>query len=228
MERAFVTREPMLETIKQNAMSMNWVDFIVLASLFVGGLIGRKRGMSQEVLDLVQWLLIVVFGATLCGPVGSLIERTAHFSLFWARVTAYLFVVVVFMVVFAFVRKMVGEKLVGSDTFGAMEYYLGMLAGAVRFACILVVLMAFLNAKHISDAELAALAKTQKDNFGSISFPTLGSLQEDVFKKSLSGRSVRLYLSSQLIPSSADNNDPLHNSVGRQRGRAIDEAIGVK
>ncbi len=216
----------MLEIIKENVMSMNWVDFVVLAALFVGALVGRKRGMSQEVLDLMQWLLIVVFGATLCGPVGSLIERTAHFGPLWSRVTAYLFVLVVFMVVFGFIRKMVGEKLVGSDTFGGLEYYLGMLAGAVRFACILVVLMAFLNAKHISDAELAAFAKIQKDNLGSISFPTFGSLQEDVFKKSLSGRAVRRYLGSQLIPSSEVNSDPLNNSVGRQRGRAIDEVIG--
>ncbi len=215
----------MLETIKQNALNSNWVDFVVLVILSLGAMVGRKRGMSSEVLDVLQWLLIMVFGGMLCGPVGSLINSTAHFGLLWSRVSAYLFVIVVFMVVFAFVRRMVGEKLVGSDTFGGMEFYLGMLAGAVRFACILIVFMAFLNAKYISPTELAAFAKTQKDTLGSISFPSFGSIQQDVFVKSFSGRSVRRYLSSQLIPSSNVTADPLQNSVGRQRGRAIDDVI---
>ncbi len=216
----------MLESIKQVFLGLNWVDSFVLIFLFLGVLVGRKRGMSQEVLDLIKWLLIVFFGATLCVPVGSMIERLAHFSPLSSRVMAYIFVMLVFVVMFAFVRKMVGEKLVGSDTFGSLEFYLGMMAGGVRFACMMIVIMSFLNARYVTAAEKAAAAKADKDNYGSITVPSIGSLQDDVFLKSLTGRSVKRYLGAQLIPSSENVADPLKNSVGRQRGRTLDEVIG--
>ena len=216
----------MLDIIKESVMGLNWVDFGVLATLSVGVLVGRKRGMSLELLDVLQWLLIVLFAGMICVPVGSLIQRTANIGLLGSRVSAYLFVVIVFMVVFGFARKMIGAKLVGSDTFGALEYYLGMVAGAVRFACILVVAMAFLNAKQISEVERAAFAKTQKETLGTMTIPSLGSLQDDVFKKSLSGRSVRRYLGAHLIPPTSVSNDPLQNSMGRQKDRLLDDIIG--
>jgi len=212
-----------MDSVKDVILSLNWIDFLVLASLFVGALVGRKRGMSQELLDLIQWVLIVSFGAMLCMPLGVLIDNTAHIGTLWSRVSAYLFVMVVFMVIFAFARKMVGEKLVGSDVFGGFEFYLGILAGIVRAACTIVALMALVNAKYLNDAEITATAKSNKDNYGNISIPSFATFQADVFRRSLSGRTVRRYLSAQLIPSS--NVTPtLENSVGRERGRAVDDA----
>jgi len=37
-------------------------------------------------------------------------------------------------------------QIIGSDVFGNAEYYLGMCAGAVRYACVTLVVLAFLNA----------------------------------------------------------------------------------
>ena len=92
-------------------------------------------------------------------------------------------------VFFSWIRKIVGEKLVSNDLFGGAEFYLGMLAGAVRFGCVLLVILALLHAKNITSEQLAKQAKMQKDNFGDISFPTFGSVQHDIFYGSLSGSS---------------------------------------
>ena len=44
-------------------LSFNWFDLCVLAMLIVGIVIGRKRGMSLELLSVLQWLVIVFVGA---------------------------------------------------------------------------------------------------------------------------------------------------------------------
>ena len=49
---------------------------------------------------------------------------------------------------------MTGEKLVTNAVFGNLEYYLGMVAGVVRFACILLFGLALLNAPIVTDKEL--------------------------------------------------------------------------
>ena len=40
--------------------TLSWFDLVALAVLVVGLFRGRKRGMSEELLDVFQWLLIVV------------------------------------------------------------------------------------------------------------------------------------------------------------------------
>jgi hypothetical protein len=121
----------------------------------------------------------------------------------------------------------VGEKLVGSDIFGRMEYYLGMAAGMLRYACMLLMFMAFLNAKCVSEAELRRMAKLQKDNFGEISFPTFGSLQQDVFKKSLVGSLTKQHLSNHLIVTGADDSQTkaAGDGIGKRREREVQDII---
>jgi hypothetical protein len=46
-------------------------------------------------------------------------------------------------------------------------------AGLLRFSCILLALLALLNARLYSDAEIRAMDKFQKDEYGSNYFPGL-------------------------------------------------------
>jgi hypothetical protein len=46
------------------------------------------------------------------------------------------------------------------------------------------VLLALLNARYYTTAEVKAMTKYQDDNYGSNFFPTLSSVQDDVFMKS--------------------------------------------
>ncbi|MGV3773331.1 MAG: CvpA family protein [Verrucomicrobiales bacterium] len=180
-------------------MEFNWFDILTIIILLLGVLRGKKRGMSEELLDLFQWLTIIFVSALLYKPLGQFVSSYTKMDLMWSYILSYLFTFVLLKLLFAAIKRSVGEKLVHADAFGSMEYYLGMLAGAVRFACMLLMALALLHAKYISDAERAMAAKRQADTFGSISFPTLGSLQQTIFYASTTGKFVKRHLHNQLI-----------------------------
>jgi uncharacterized membrane protein required for colicin V production len=203
-------------------MQLNWFDLLTAAVIIVGVLRGKKRGMSEELLDVFQWLLIVVIGGLAYKPVGDFIAVHGRIGYLAGHIIGYAMWMVIFILAFALLKKFVGEKLVQSDTFGRMEYYLGMIAGAVRFACILLFAMALLHAPYISPAEKARQVQAQKESFGSISFPTLASLQATVFELSTVGQFVERKFSEQLI-------DPVSSSgpaqtIGSQRQQLFEEA----
>jgi uncharacterized membrane protein required for colicin V production len=204
-------------------------DLVVVTMLGVGVFRGRSRGMSLELLDLLQWLIIVVVGALVYQPVGQYLVSFAHLSVLSSYVLVYLLVIVSVRLFFGWIKRLVGEKLVGSDVFGSWEYYLGMAAGATRFACYLIVGMALLNAKYVSPEEMASDARMQQENFGDISFPTIGRIQQSVFVASASGSLVKKYLGHELIVTGANarRTAPME-TLGRQRERAVMEVMGDK
>ena len=132
--------------------------------------------------------------------------------------TSYVMVYVTFAILikllFSQIKRALGEKVVGSNFFGDAEYYLGMLAGMIRFACVILMVMALLNAKLITEQERAATARMQSKNFEGISFPTFGSIQQAVLFESLAGTHVKEYLDFVLIRSTVPKNVPLGRSGG--------------
>ena len=96
-------------------------------------------------------------------------------------------------------KKATGGKLIGSSVFGRAEYYLGMVAGAVRFLCMLVAALAILNAPYYSKAQVAAATAYQNDLYGADLFPGLSDVQQQVFKESLVGSLVQERASFLLI-----------------------------
>jgi uncharacterized membrane protein required for colicin V production len=180
-------------------LPLNWFDVVVLAVLFVGAMQGRKRGMSQEMIPLAKWVSIVV----LCGLVnqqlaGAITEGTV-FSKLTSSVTAYIGVAIMVSILFSFVNRGLGGKIVGSDTFGGAEYYLGILAGMVKFSCILIFGLSLLNARLYTQKEIADYAAFVQKNFDNDFFPTLQSVQHAVFKESFSGPVIQENLDFLLI-----------------------------
>lgn len=215
--------------MKPETFSLSWVDVMVVALLGVGIWRGRKRGMSEELLDIVKWALIVVVAGFLYEPGGRfLTSMTSIFSPLACYVAVYVAIALGVVMLCAMVRKSVGDKLVGSDTFGSAEYYLGMVAGAFRYACIILVGMAFLNAPYYTPEEIAASTKYQMDNYGSRFFLTLPDLQQDVFQRSYAGRLTREHLNVVLIrPLSGEGKDLAGgDAVGRKRERSVSDIMG--
>jgi uncharacterized membrane protein required for colicin V production len=211
--------------------SLSWVDLAIAVLLGVGLWRGRKRGMSEELLDIIKWALIVVAAGLCYEPSGRfLFQVTSVFGLLSCYVAAYVTIAVVIAIIFSMIRRGVGAKLVGSDVFGATEYYLGMLAGGFRYSCILVVGLAFLNARYYSPEELRVRNKYQQDNFGSSFFVTLPDLQQEVFKRSLTGRLTQEYLNVVLIrPTPGDGGEVGgDNAIGRRRERAVYDILDKK
>lgn len=209
-------------------LHLGWFDLVATGVLAVGLIRGRRRGMSEELLDVFKWLAIVVASARYYQPLANLLTAYTHVAGLLANLTAYIVVLLTISLLFSIGKRLVGEKLVGSDTFGNLEYYLGMAAGVLRYGCVLLVVLAVLHAPHISEGKRQATAKMQRENFGNISFPTLSSIQDDVFSHSILGRLVDAYLDSQLIaktsyvPLGLGSDD---NILAKRKERALDEVI---
>jgi len=215
--------------MKLDQLTYNWFDMIAALMIITGVLIGRKRGMSAELLDSLQWLLIVVLGALACDPFGRTLADMSGFSPIFCYVSAYILTAIGVKVFFWLVRRAAGQKLVGSDVFGGYEYYLGMTAGGVRFACMTVFALAILNAKPVDDAELAKQLKEQNEVLGHIYFPPYGSIQKAIFKGSFTGSLVKQHLASQLITVNPKaGSGYARNNIGKAREREIFDMMDRK
>jgi len=209
-------------------LGFNWFDLCVAVLMIVGIIVGRKRGMSLELLSMLQWLAIVFLSAMICGPFGSMLADLSGVGPVVSYIAAYLLVAIVIKVVFVMIRRMIGEKLISGEFFGNFEYYLGMMAGLVRFACIILFVLALLNAQQVSKADLAAQLKSQQEWAGSIYFPPFGTIQRAIFEESISGRMVKEYLSDQLINVNPSAGGGARENLGRRREREINEIANPK
>lgn len=207
--------------------SPNWFDLLLMALMIIGLIRGRKRGMSEELLDVLQWLTIVVVSSLFYKPLGQFISSYTHIQLLFAYLWCYLFCVTITYIVFKMIKRAVGEKLVGSDIFGSFEYYLGMLAGMLRYFSVTLVLLALLNAYYISDSAIAADMKKQKETYGSgLSVPTIGTIQMDVFRLSTFGPMIRRHLRDQLIdPTPHIDINAKREGFGKKMENAVNEAL---
>ena len=180
--------------------SLSWVDCAVVVLLFVGLWRGRRRGMSEELLDIIKWALIVVLAGLGYQPIAQLLlSFTSVFGPLSMYVTTYMALALIITIIFSIIRKHAGAKLTGSDAFGSAEYYLGMLAGLFRYACIMIVGMSFLHAPLYTAEQVKAKIKYQEDNFGTTFFPSVPEFQRQVFKASMAGKFVDEYLQIVLI-----------------------------
>ncbi len=212
------------------SLNVTWFDAVVVIMLGAGLFIGKKRGMSNELLDVLSWLMMVVVAALYYKPLADLLAKTASLSLYWASIMCYVGIAIVIKIIFSYVKRAVGEKLVGSDLFGRGEFYLGALAGALRFFCMVLMFVAILNAKFVTKAMVTAQNKAQEAEFGSAFFPTMGKIQGDVLFESTCGQFFREKLEAQLIEPVDANFSPVPKKpVGnKQREKAVWDATGEK
>jgi hypothetical protein len=161
--------------------------------------------MTQEILPTLQWVGIMLLAGFFYQPVSGVVMQNTNgaFSRLTANLIAYVAIGFGINLFFMWLKQTIGEKLTGSDLFGRNEYYLGMLAGPVRYACMVIVLIALMHARVYSAAELAETEKMQKKSFEDIRFPTYGSVQHAVLAESFTGKLIQDNLSRILIVSAS-------------------------
>jgi uncharacterized membrane protein required for colicin V production len=185
-------------------------DFVVLVTLVVGLLRGRKHGMSEELMGLMKWLAVVIGCAVMYEPAGQWFAQSSPFSLLASFLMVYIVGAMFILSLFAFCKNRLGGKLIGSDIFGRSEYYLGMGSGVVRLSCMLLAFLALLNARYFSPMEVKAMEQFQNDVYGSNYFPTWHTAQEVVFEKSLSGSWIKTHLGFLLIKPTQPEDKQFH------------------
>src|SRR6266404_6104706 len=90
--------------------SFNWFDLVAGAMLIVGFFVGRKRGMSLELLTVLQWMAIVFVGALACDPFGRMMAEYSGLNPTLTYITAYLLTAIGIKVLVVLFRRMTGEK----------------------------------------------------------------------------------------------------------------------
>ena len=180
-------------------MPFNLFDIVLLLVLAGGIVHGRKHGFSEELLRVIKWVALVFVCAGLYRPIGTTLAQTGVLDLLSCYLVAYLGIALSIFLCFSIVERRLAPRLVGSDVFGRGEYYLGMGSSVVRFACVLLVGLAVLNARKFTPAELRDLERFQEQAYGSAVFPNLHSLQVAVFDKSLTGNWIQQGLGFLLI-----------------------------
>jgi hypothetical protein len=192
-------------------LPINLFDLVVVVVLAAGLMRGRKHGMSEELIQLLQWLAIL-FGCAWLYEWGGQIfgDFTGLFGRLSRYIMAYIVAALLIVSLFALVKRGLGGKLLGSDVFGRTEYYLGMCSGLVRFSCMLLVGLALLNARYFSPAEVRAMQKYNDYVYGSDYFPGLHSVQEAVFEKSVTGPWIKQNLGFLLIKPTEPDNTEFH------------------
>jgi uncharacterized membrane protein required for colicin V production len=188
-----------MSMLSLNRPPVNAFDCVVIAMLVFGVIRGRKNGMSEEFMNLLKWLAVVIACAAFYQPAGEWFARSSSFSLLASFLFVYAGAALLILSLFAFIKYHLGGKLVGSDVFGRAEYYLGMGSGAVRCFCVLMAALALLNARYYSPAEALAMERFQNEAYGSNYFPTWHSAQRTVFEKSFAGSLIKQHLGFLLI-----------------------------
>jgi uncharacterized membrane protein required for colicin V production len=198
------------------SLPFNAFDVILLVVLAVGIFRGRKHGMSEELMPLITWLSILFICAVAYEPIGSLFTTsTGMFSKLSCYIIAYVGLALIILVLFAWLKRGLGGKLLGSDLFGKAEYYLGMGSGLIRFTCIVLAVLALLNARYYTSQEVKAEEKFQNDVYGSHYFPTLQNIQSTVFERSFVGPWIKDNLAFLLIKPTAPENKELHQKEAK-------------
>jgi uncharacterized membrane protein required for colicin V production len=184
-------------------LPFNWFDLVLVAVLIMGIFRGRKRGMSEELLTMLQWVAIVIVCSIAYQPLGAWLAGVSLLNLLSSYVAAYVMAGLGVSIAFVLFKRLFHGKLIGSDAFGKAEYYLGMPAGMFRFGCVLLAGLALLNAPFYTQQEIQAYKEYQMKNFDSEFFPGLQTLQANVFEQSLTGPAIKKYLAFLLIKPTA-------------------------
>jgi uncharacterized membrane protein required for colicin V production len=204
--------------------TVGWVDFVTLLVICIGIVRGRKRGLSEELLDTTMWLIIVVAGAFLYRITGNLLIQKPILSLLTYYMLSYIAVALTVKVIFVLIKKKFGQKMVESDIFGRLEFYGGMAAGSVRFLCMYLFVLSLLHAPHYSEEFWAQRAKEVDYNYGSDFFPHPCKIQKSVFENSFTGKNAEKYLAILLIEQTDGSSRSVRDdtSLAKRNERKID------
>jgi uncharacterized membrane protein required for colicin V production len=193
-----------IQNLALDNLPVNWFDGVVVAMLIIGLFRGRKHGMSKEALLLLKWVSLVLVCGLWYKTAAQLLVNIAALSRLASYIFGYLLLAFVIVLLFMALRRLVVYRVAENNLFGSAEYYLGMFSGMIRFACMLLAVLALLNAPFYTAADIKTHDAYVKRWFGGglysgDYFPSLQTVQEQVFTKSFTGPYIKDYLGPLLI-----------------------------
>jgi uncharacterized membrane protein required for colicin V production len=207
-------------------LPFGWFDVALVAVLGFGLFRGRKNGMTKEVLPMFHWVATVLVCGLAYEMVGQLIINFSGWGKLACYLLSYFSLMFLVYLLFILMKKIFMPRLTGSNFFGSGEYYMGMVSGFIRYACVLFVALALLNAPYYTAADIASSKAYNarwygggQEGFSGDFFPTLQSVQAAVFKGSLTGKFIKDYAGVMLV--NTDSSDADKSSAVPQKQPVI-------
>ena len=172
-------------------MPFSWFDGVVIVLLGVGVFKGKKHGMSEELFPLMAWLAVAVGAGMLYQPVGNFLAEHVRIPRYWIMVLTYIFIAFMLHTIFTVIRKKAKDQVQKIDIFGKMEYFLGMIAGALKVACMIVVGVSLFCSKIVTEEEVKRDRAKQENDLGTTFFPTRKTAHYDIVYGSFTGDFLR-------------------------------------
>jgi len=191
-------------------LPFGWFDVALVLILVFGVWRGRKNGMTKEILPMFQWLATVLVCGLGYEMVGQLILNFSGWGWTTCLLLGYFSLMLLVYLGFLLFKKIFQPRLTGSNFFGSSEYYLGMISGAIRYACLLFVALAVLNAPFYTAADIQKQKDFDRKTYGAGLQDFNGSffepfypaqIQVSVFQKSFTGKFIKDYAGVMLVNS---------------------------
>jgi uncharacterized membrane protein required for colicin V production len=192
------------QSLSTGSLPVNWFDAAILVLLGFGVFRGRKNGMTREIAPTTQWLAVVFAAGLGYPPLAQVYTTQCHMDKLWSALAAYMSIAGVLFLIFTPIKRTFKNRAEKGGLFGGSEYYLGMCAGPVRYALIIVFALALLNARSYTAAEIAAKKAYNERWYGGGLYsgnymPDLHTAQDSVFKQSFSGPYIQSAIGLLLI-----------------------------
>lgn len=196
------------QSLDLDRLPFGWFDFALLALLGFGLFRGRRNGMTKEILPMLHWLATALVCGLAYEMAGQLIRNLSNWSVLNCYLLGYFSLMFLVFLVFHTLKKIIQPRLTGSNFFGGGEYYLGMASGLIRWASMLFVALAVLNAPHYTAAEIQKEKDDAHQTYGAgekdfgggffLAFHP-SQIQESVFQKAFTGKYIKQYAGVMLI-----------------------------
>lgn len=212
------------------AIHPNWFDWAALGWVLIGFVRGYQRGLSEEVLRILPWVLGILAAGFFHEKWGGELAGALGLGSIWSQAVVYAGIVAGCLLVFHGLRKWIGEKPVESGAFGWAERPLGMLGGALRYACMVVVLLALLNAPAYTGSELDAALRVIHQP-GARLYASGAEAKAGIMLDSWLGRFAREHFGSLIIRSKTDlemANSTDAPTRAKEVEKEIEKALGEK
>jgi hypothetical protein len=171
----------------EQLLSTHALDIVVLITALLGMRIGHRRGVTQELMRLLMWLVLIYTPPWVCRQLDSQVVQYTGISMLWSRFVLYGGTAALAFILVTMAKNALQDRITSMNLFGKLEYPLGSLAGVLRYFCIIVMVLALIHARAATDAERAQGGAWSQ-------------VQDNVFEKSWSGQFVEKYLDTLLIP----------------------------
>jgi len=100
-----------------NNLPVNWFDAVIAGMLIIGLFVGRKRGMSKEILPLMKWVTLVLVCGIWHPMAAQLLVNSAQLGRVSSNILGYLLLAAAIFLVFSILqwfRAVAGPKIIYS------------------------------------------------------------------------------------------------------------------